>query len=210
MNKLLFIVSVLLFSISSFAFVAPPKNFFNFSAKDIIGNETSFSYFKGKTILVVNIATQCGLVTQMKELQEMYEKYAENDFIILGFPSNSFGQEGEDNNSVKLTCTRNHGITFPIFEKVDVKGEDAHPVFKFLTSKSENGNIDAPIDWNFHKFLIDKKGNVVANFKPRTTPTDKIMIQAIEKELGLITAETEPTKGKKTKKEKKNKKVIEP
>jgi glutathione peroxidase len=206
MNKILLVFSTLLMFMSVVAFVAPPKNFFSFSAKDIIGNETSFSYFKGKTILVVNLATQCGLVNQIKELQDLYEKYADKDFIVLGFPSNSFGQEGEDNNAIKLTCTRNYGITFPIFSKIDVTGENAHPAFKFLGSKNENGKFDAPVDWNYHKYLIDKNGNVIAHFKPNTSPLSNEIVSAIEQELGLLSADAIKVKNKK---EKKRKKVAE-
>jgi glutathione peroxidase len=205
MRKISFLFASILAILSMAAFVAPPKTFFSFSAKDIIGNETSLSYFKGKTILVVNLATQCGLATQMQELQSLYDKYGEDGLVVLGFPSNSFGQEGSQNADIQLTCTRKYGITFPIFEKIDVKGDDIHPAYKFLTSKSENGKFDAPVEWNFQKFLINKNGNLISSFKSNTSPMDKTIIDAIEKELGLTLA-PEPKKDKKAKKDRKDKK----
>jgi len=205
MRKTHLLFATLLAILTLAAFVAPPKNFFSYSAKDIIGNETSLSYFKGKTILVVNLATQCGMANQIQDLQALYDKYGENGLVVLGFPSNSFGQEGSGNADIKLTCTRKYGITFPIFEKIDVKGDDIHPAYKFLTSKSENGKFDAPVEWNFQKFLIDKNGNLVAAFKSKTSPLDKEIVDAVEKELGLqvTTEEPAPAKEKKTKKQKK-------
>ncbi len=206
MRKTTLLFATLLALLTLAAFVAPPKNFFSYSAKDIIGNETSLSYFKGKTILVVNLATQCGMANQIEELQALYDKYGENNFVVLGFPSNSFGQESSNNADIKLTCVRKYGITFPIFEKIEVKGADIHPAYKFLTNKSENGKFDAPVEWNFQKFLIDKNGNIVSTFKSKTNPMDKEIINAIEKELGLLKAEdTVPSKGKKAKKNKKDK-----
>jgi len=176
----------LLFSLlavfAAVAFVAPPKNFFNFKAKDIIGQEVSLSQYKGKVVLVVNLATQCAFTPQYRDLQALYEKYGEHGLVVLGFPSNSFGgQEAGTNEEIKQFCTQKFAITFPMFSKISVTGDDIHPIYQFLTNKTENGKFDAPVEWNFQKFLIDRDGNVVKCYKSKVKPLNKDLTEEIER-----------------------------
>ncbi len=181
MKKIIFLLSAFLL-LAMVAFIAPPKTFFNFKAKDIIGQEISLSQYKGKVILVVNLATQCAFTPQYRDLQALYEKYGEHGFVVLGFPSNSFGgQEAGTNEEIKQFCTQKFAITFPIFSKIAVTGDDIHPVYKFLTKKAENGKVEAPIEWNFQKFLIDRDGNVVKSYKSKVKPFNKSLTADIEK-----------------------------
>ena len=181
MKKIIFLFTAF-FALSLLAFIAPPKSLFNYKAKDIIGQDISLSQFKGKVVLVVNLATQCAFTPQYRDLQALYDKYGENGFVILGFPSNSFGgQEPGTNEEIRQFCTQKFAITFPVFSKISVTGDDIHPIYKFLTQKSENGKVDAPIEWNFQKFLIDRNGNVVKSFRPKVKPLNKDLTKEIEK-----------------------------
>ncbi len=181
MKKITILLSVFML-LTLAAFVAPPKNFFSFKAKDIIGQDISLSQYKGKVILVVNLATQCAFTPQYRDLQALYEQYGEHGFVILGFPSNSFGgQEAGTNEEIKQFCTQKFAITFPMFSKISVTGDDIHPIYKFLTQKSENGKINAPVEWNFQKFLIDRDGNLVKSYKSKVKPFNKDLTKEIEK-----------------------------
>lgn len=135
--------------------------------------------FKGKTVLVVNTASKCGLTPQYEGLEKLYQKYKDKDFVVVGFPCNQFGsQEPGDANDIQEFCEINYGVTFPMFAKVDVNGENAHPIYKFL--KTQLGGIFGnKIKWNFTKFLIDKNGKPVKRFSPMTKPEK--MESAIEK-----------------------------
>ncbi len=143
---------------------------YDFKVPSLDGNTIDFSKYKGKNILIVNTASQCGYTKQYADLEKLYEKYKGN-LVIIGFPANNFGQQEPGSNAdIKEFCSKNYGVTFPMAEKISVKGEDIHPLFKWLTSKQENGVTDAEIKWNFTKFLIDKNGKLVAVFPSAVTP----------------------------------------
>lgn len=156
-------------------------SFYDFSAKLNDGSKKKLNDYKGKVLLVVNTASQCGFTPQYKGLQELYAKYKKRGFEVLAFPCDQFGhQEPGGDDEIKSFCETNYGVEFALFSKIDVNGENAHPLYKFL--KSEKGGLlgDA-IKWNFTKFLVDKNGNVVERYAPLTTP-DRIAAD-IEKEL---------------------------
>ncbi len=137
-------------------------NLHQFSAKTIDGEIFDFSTLKGKKVLIVNTASECALTPQYKKLQELYEEYGGDDFKIIGFPCNDFGkQEPADNDMIYDFCTKRYGVTFQMMEKISVKGETQHPIYKWLTSSEENGTLDAKVTWNFQKFMIDENGEVV-------------------------------------------------
>ncbi|MFB6317610.1 glutathione peroxidase [Saccharicrinis sp. FJH54] len=144
--------------------------FYDFKAKSLQGKEITMDSYKGKTVLVVNTASKCGFTPQFEGLEKMYEKYREQGLVILGFPCNQFAnQEPGDEQSIAEGCMVNYGVTFPMFSKIDVNGENAHPLYKYL--KSELGSVlGSKIKWNFTKFLIDKDGKPVKRFAPVTKP----------------------------------------
>jgi glutathione peroxidase len=145
-------------------------SFYDFSATSLQGKEVSMDGFKGKTVLVVNTASKCGLTPQFEGLEDLYRKYKEKGLVILGFPSNQFAnQEPGDEKSIAEGCVINYGVTFPMFAKVDVNGEGAHPLFKYLR-KSLGGFFGDQIKWNFTKFLVDASGKPVKRFSPFTKP----------------------------------------
>lgn len=147
------------------------ESIFNFSCKDVNGNEKNLSELKGKVTLVVNTASKCGFTPQYKGLEDLYQKYKEQGLEVLGFPCNQFGnQEPGSNNEIEEFCTLNYRVTFPMFSKVDVNGDSADPLFKFLTSNKKGLLGSSKIKWNFTKFLVDKDGNPVKRFAPTTTP----------------------------------------
>jgi glutathione peroxidase len=142
----------------------PSKSIYQFNVKLIDGVETSLSAYKNKVLLIVNIATGCGFAPQLKELQQLREELNDQDFEILAFPSNDFGrQEPLDGEAIAVFCQLNHGVKFPIFQKIMVRGAAAHPLYKFLSQ------VSTP-RWNFHKYLINRNGEVVDYFYPFTTP----------------------------------------
>ncbi len=158
------------------------NNIFQFSAKNLQGKKVSLEDFKGKTILIVNTASKCGLTPQYKGLEDLYKKYKDKDFVILGFPCNQFAnQEPDDENSIAEGCLINYGVTFPMFSKIDVNGESAHPIYKYLKTQL-NGTFGNKIKWNFTKFLINKDGNPVKRFSPITKPEkiEKHILQLIK------------------------------
>jgi glutathione peroxidase len=138
------------------------KNLHQLKANTIDGKELALSSFKGKKVLIVNTASECGYTPQYAELEQLYNKYKSSGFEIIGFPSNDFGgQEPGTNQEIKTFCKKNYNVTFTMMEKITVKGSSIHPVYKWLTSKEENGINSDPVKWNFHKFLIDENGNLV-------------------------------------------------
>lgn len=153
----------------------------DFSVTNINGDTISLSEFAGKKIMIVNVASKCGLTPQYEELQKLYETYLNNNFVILGFPANNFlSQEPGTNEEIQQFCEVNYGVTFPMMEKISVKGDDIHPLYKWLTSKEMNGVYDGNIKWNFQKFLIDEKGHLVKSIDPKTSPMDSEIINWIE------------------------------
>ena len=157
------------------------KSVFDFTVKDIEGNAVSLSQYKGKILVIVNTASQCGLVDQLGEIEGFYKKYKDKGIVVLGFPENNFlGQEPLSNPDIKAFCSKNYGVTFPMFSKISVKGSDMDPLYKFLTNKVENGVMDAPVKWNYQKFIIDRNGKLVSSVSPRTTVKDQEFMQYIE------------------------------
>jgi len=149
------------------------KSFYEFKAKSLQGKEISMEEYKGKTVLVVNTASKCGLTPQFEGLEKLYKKYNDKGLVILGFPCNQFAnQEPGDEKSISEGCLLNYGVTFPMFSKIDVNGTDAHPLYKYLKSALP-GFLGSRIKWNFTKFLIDTEGKPVKRFAPSTEP-DKI------------------------------------
>lgn len=147
-----------------------PKSIYDFKIKSLDGGEIDFSQFKGKKILIVNTASKCGFTPQYKGLEALYKAHKDN-LVIVGFPSDNFGgQEYKDDSDIKSFCEKNFGVTFPLTTRVDVKGDNATPVFQYLCHKSENGVLDATISWNFNKFVIDENGNLLAHFDSKVTP----------------------------------------
>lgn len=145
-------------------------NFHSFKANSLQGKEINMDTYKGKTVLVVNTASKCGLTPQFEGLETLYKKYSDKDFVILGFPCNQFAnQEPGDEKSIAEGCVLNYGVTFPMFEKIDVNGKNAHPIYKYL-KKELKGTFGSKIKWNFTKFLIDKNGKPVKRFSSSTKP----------------------------------------
>lgn len=145
-----------------------------FKVEDIQGNTFDFSVLKGKKIMVVNTASKCGLTPQYKELEAIYNKYKNNDFIIIGFPANNFlSQEPGSNEEIITFCQKNYGISFPMMAKIDVKGKNIHPIYQFLTEKAKNGVTDSKVKWNFQKYLLNKNGQLEMIIPPKVLPTDE-------------------------------------
>jgi glutathione peroxidase len=159
------------------------SSIYTFTLNSIDGNPAPLANYKGKVVLVVNVASQCGYTPQYSALEATYEKYKDQGFVILGFPANNFGaQEPGTNEEIKAFCTRKYSVTFPMYAKISVKGADQAPLYAYLT-KDTGGGIAGEIKWNFTKFLVDRNGNVVQRFEPEVTPDSKEVIAAIEKRL---------------------------
>jgi glutathione peroxidase len=152
-----------------FMFVTAPKSVYDFKLKSIDGQAFSLAKYKGKKVLVVNTASKCGFTPQYKELQKLADQYKDK-LVVVGFPANNFGQQEPGANSeIKTFCEKNYGVTFPLSEKVSVKGDDIDPLFKYLT-EAPNPDFTGEIKWNFEKFLIDENGNLIHRFRSATTP----------------------------------------
>lgn len=150
------------------------EGFYDLKAETIDGEQFDFSSLKGKRVLIVNTASKCGYTSQYEGLQALYEKYAGEDFTIIGFPSNDFGsQEPGSNEDIVEFCTKNYGVTFTLMAKAPVKGENQQPVYQWLTKKDFNGVDDAKVSWNFNKFLVDENGKWVNHFGSGTKPLDE-------------------------------------
>jgi len=155
-----------------------------FTMKDIDGKDVNLADYKGKVVMIVNVASKCGFTKQYAALEAIYKKYQDKGFVILGFPANNFGgQEPGSDAEIKQFCTAKFDVSFPIFSKISVKGDDKAPLYKLLTSKDTNGDFGGDIGWNFTKFLVDKNGKVYARFASKTTPDDPKVVEAIEKGL---------------------------
>jgi glutathione peroxidase len=153
--------------------IESPKSIHQFKVTSLDGGEIDFSTFKGKKILIVNTASECGYTPQYKDLQALYDQYKDK-LVIVGFPSNDFGgQEPGTNDEIKSFCTKNYGVSFPMAAKVSVKGDNIAPIYQWLTQKEKNGALDAEIKWNFNKFLLNENGEIIANFESSTNPLSK-------------------------------------
>ncbi len=157
------------------------ENIYQFKVKDLYGSDFDFSSLKGKKIMIVNTASECGLTPQYEDLQKLYDTYKDKNFVIVGFPANNFGkQEPGTDQEIASFCKENYGVTFPMMSKISVKGKDIHPVYSFLTQKDLNGYSNSKVAWNFQKYLIDTEGELVTVIKPKTLPTDPAIISWIE------------------------------
>ena len=155
-------------------------SFYNIKVKTIDGEDFDLSTFKGKKLLVVNVASKCGLTPQYKQLEELYKEYKNQNFAVLAFPSSDFAnQEYSDSQKISSFCQKNYGVTFPIFEKVSVKGKSKHFIYQWLTEKNKNGKKNVSVLWNFQKFIIDENGQWVDYFLPTTSPKSKKIVKWI-------------------------------
>jgi glutathione peroxidase len=162
------------------------ESILDFNMKDIEGVETPIRKFEGKVLLVVNVASRCGFTPQYRSLQTLYERYKDKGFEILGFPANDFlRQEPGSDREIREFCSKNYGVTFPLFAKISVKGKDIHPMYRFLTAPETNPKFPDKIGWNFAKFLVDRTGAVIGRFEPKTDPLDEQVTSAIEGALAL-------------------------
>ena len=154
---------------------------YQFKVENLEGEEFDFNDLKGKKIMVVNTASKCGLTPQYKKLQALYEKYENDDFIIVGFPANNFlYQEPGTDEEIAVFCEKNYGVTFPMMSKISVKGKSMHPLYVFLTQKIKNGILNSSVSWNFQKYLINTNGELAKVISPRTQPDDPSVISWIE------------------------------
>jgi len=156
----------------------------DFTVKTIDGQEKKLSDYHGKVVLLVNVASKCGLTPQYTALESTYEKYKDKGFVIIGFPANNFGsQEPGTNEEIRQFCTSKYNVPFPMMSKISVKGGDKHPLYKFLTEGKAGEDFAGDIEWNFAKFLVDRNGNVIARFASKTTPDSPQLTAAVEKAL---------------------------
>lgn len=175
------ILFLLVFSLPHFLWAGPKMSVYDFQLKSIDGKETSLGAFKGKPILLVNVASKCGYTKQYAGLENTYKKFKDKGLVIVGIPANNFGaQEPGTNAEIKSFCSLNYGVSFPMMEKISVKGNDKHPLYSFLT---ENAPEKGEVGWNFEKFLIGKDGSIIGRFKSGVDPESKELIGSIEKAL---------------------------
>lgn len=180
MKKILFVIT--LFSMTLLINAQNKKSFYDFKVTNIDGQPFDLSSLKGKKVLVVNVASKCGYTPQYGQLEELYKKYSNKNFVIIGFPANNFmSQEPGTNAEIKEFCTSKYDVTFPMMAKISVKGKDIDPLYSWLTTKDQNGVLDAPVKWNFQKFMINEQGQVVDYAAPGDKPFDEKIINWIEK-----------------------------
>ncbi len=157
------------------------ENIYQYQVTDLYGDPFDFSNLKGKKVMVVNTASECGLTPQYEHLQKLYDTYKDKNFVIVGFPANNFGgQEPGSDAQIASFCKENYGVTFPMMSKISVKGADMHEVYHFLTEKQKNGLQDSEVAWNFQKYLLDEQGQLVMVVPPKTLPTDPSIVNWIE------------------------------
>jgi glutathione peroxidase len=160
------------------------KSVLEFTMKNIDGNDVKLDDYRGKVLLIVNVASKCGYTPQYEGLESTYRKYKDQGLVVMGFPANNFlGQEPGTNEEIKTFCKTRYDVTFPMFAKISVKGDDIHPLFRFLTSKETNPEFSGDISWNFNKFLVDRTGKIVDRFSTREKPESEKIALAIEKAL---------------------------
>lgn len=165
--------------------LAASKSVYDFTLNSIDGQPSPLSSFKGKVVMLVNVASKCGYTPQYSALESTYEKYKDRGLVIVGIPANNFGaQEPGTNEEIKTFCSRKYNVTFPMMAKVSVKGSDQTPLYQFLTDKTLNPATGGEIKWNFTKFIFDRDGNAIARFEPEVTPDSPQVTAAIEKALG--------------------------
>lgn len=161
-----------------------PNSVLSFNVKDIDGQDVDLSQYRGDVALIVNVASECGYTPQYEGLEQIYKRYKDRGFTVLGFPANEFGQQEPGTNAeIKQFCTSKFGVTFPMFSKIIVKGPGIHPLYQFLTSEQTNPEHAGEIPWNFTKFLVNRQGEVIARFAPKDKPESEVVTQAIEQAL---------------------------
>lgn len=182
MRKLTFTFLITMISLSITA-QTTIKSIYDFKVKSIDGSTFDFKTLKGKKIIIVNTASECGNTPQYEELEQIYKKYKSKNVVVIGFPANNFGgQEPGSDKDIKAFCSKNYAVTFPMMSKISVKGSDMAPIYKWLTEKSANGVKDAPVTWNFQKFLIDENGKWINSIAPKTAPlSSKEIIEFVSK-----------------------------
>jgi glutathione peroxidase len=186
-NPVLIIALTILFISSQRASADEPKapaeaaSPLAFVVKDIDGNDTDLAQFRGKVVMLVNVASKCGLTPQYAGLEKLYQEHKDQGLVIIGFPANDFkNQEPGTNLEIKQFCTGKYNVSFPMMSKVAVTGEEKHPLYKLLTESETAGEHAGEIKWNFTKFLIGRDGKIVARFEPKTTPQDPAVVEAVE------------------------------
>jgi len=177
MKKTVLVMVLLLFAATVFS----QQSFYDFTVKDIDGNNFNLSSLKGKKVLVVNTASKCGFTPQYEGLEKLYEEYGGDNFTIVGFPANNFAnQEPGSNDEIAAFCEKNYGVTFPMMSKISVKGNNMHPLYQWLTSKSKNGVTDSEVKWNFQKYLIDENGHLEKVLLSKIKPEDPAIVNWIK------------------------------
>src|SRR6202047_4764411 len=180
----LFVAAVLCLLVSAVGVIGGEKSVFDYMLNTIDGQLVLLSAYKGKVVMLVNVASRCGFTPQYTALEAIYEKYNERGFVIIGIPANNFGaQEPGTNQEIKTFCQSKYNVTFPMMSKVSVKGDDKAPSHQYLTDKSANPKTGGDIQWNFTKFLVGPDGQIVARFEPKVTPDAPEVTTAIEKTL---------------------------
>jgi glutathione peroxidase len=160
------------------------NSIYDFTLKDIDGKEAALAQYRGKVLLLVNVASRCGFTPQYEGLEKVYLKYKDRGLVILGFPANNFmSQEPGTNEEIKTFCSLKYNVTFPMFAKISVKGADTHPLYKYLTDKQTDPDFAGEVKWNFNKFLVGRDGRVIGRFEPPVKPESPEVTQAIEKAL---------------------------
>ena len=182
MKKIRIVLFSLLISTLANAQTTKKMSFYDLKFKTLEGKEFKFSDLKGKKVMIVNTASKCGYTGQYAQLEEVYSKNKDKNFVIIGFPANNFGgQEPGSNAEIGAFCQKNYGVTFPMMDKSSVKGADINVVYKWLTQKDLNNVDDAKVSWNFNKFLVDANGNWVAHYESRVNPNDQKILDFINK-----------------------------
>jgi len=157
------------------------KSFYSFQVETIIGDTFDFSALKGKKVMIVNTASKCGFTPQFEDLEKLYNKYKEQNFVVIGFPSNDFfNQDPKDNEEIHSFCKKNYGVSFPMMAKIKVKGKDKHDLYEYLTSKELNGVEDSKVKWNFQKYLINENGVIEKIITPSQSPMSEDVINWLE------------------------------
>ena len=179
MKKQISLIMIFL-AVMTISSVRAQTGFYDLKSKTIDGKDFNFADLKGKKVLIVNTASKCGFTPQYEDLQKLWEKYKDKNFVLIGFPANNFGhQEPGTNTEITEFCTKNYGVTFQMMEKISVKGDDMSDVYKWLTKKEKNGKKDSSVKWNFQKYMIDEKGNLVDVIYSEKKPDCKEIIDWI-------------------------------
>ncbi len=178
---MLSLVAVVLLAAAAGPAGAEARSLYDFRLQDIDGNDVSLSQFRGKALLIVNVASRCGYTYQYEGLEALYRRYRERGLIVLGFPANNFlRQEPGSDEEIKEFCSTTYGVTFPMFSKISVKGRDIHPLYEYLTSRQTDPAFSGAITWNFNKFLVSRDGRIVGRFRTQEEPGGETITNAVE------------------------------